>query len=44
MMIAMPDTIRQYLPDNVTHIIAIIILVAGVAGRLYKQESPNVRP
>ena len=43
-LMAMPDTIRQYLPDSVTHVLAIVILAAGVAGRLYKQETPNVRP
>jgi hypothetical protein len=39
-VLAFPDTIRAWLPDWLTHLLAIMLLVAAVAGRLIDQKRP----
>lgn len=37
-VLAFPDTIRQYLPDWLTHLLAVLLLAAAVLGRLVEQK------
>ena len=36
-LLAFPDTLRSYIPDSVTHAVAVALLVAAVLGRLIDQ-------
>ncbi len=38
-VLAFPDTLRQYLPDWVTHLVAVGLLAAAVLGRLVDQKA-----
>jgi hypothetical protein len=37
-VLAFPDTMRQYLPDWLTHLLAVLLLIAAVLGRLVDQK------
>lgn len=37
-VLAFPDTLRQYLPDWLTHVLAVLLLIAAVVGRLVDQK------
>ena len=37
-VLAFPDTLRQYLPDWMTHLVAVLLLAAAVLGRLVDQK------
>ena len=39
-VLAFPDSIRAWLPDWLTHLLAVALLVAAVAGRLIEQKRP----
>lgn len=39
-VLAFPDSIRAWLPDWLTHLLAVALLVAAVAGRLIDQKRP----
>lgn len=38
-VLAFPDTLRQYLPDRITHLVAVLLLGAAVLGRLVDQKA-----
>lgn len=42
-LVAFPDALRSYIPDQVMHVLAIALLVAAVLGRLIDQGVKNVR-
>lgn len=37
-VLAFPETIRQYLPDWLTHLLAVVLLAGAVLGRLVDQK------
>jgi hypothetical protein len=37
-VLAFPETIRQYLPDWLTHVLAVVLLAGDVLGRLVDQK------
>jgi hypothetical protein len=37
-VLAFPETIRQYLPDWLTHVLAVVLLAGAVVGRLVDQK------
>jgi hypothetical protein len=39
-VLAFPETIRGWLPDWLTHLLAVALLIAAVAGRLIDQKRP----
>lgn len=39
-VLAFPESVRAWLPDWLTHLLAVLLLVAAVLGRLVDQQRP----